>query len=334
MRLRSLLLLAIFVAIQFSCSKSDDNDDTIKSDISLFDNVKNTSPVFMPDDSYAMSTQLVSKSDNWGSGNAIYTIYGTLRSYTHPDDDGKIDRSNIYKSMFDLETLFNSDIDSDNLLSESKDLTPAFDFGNTRSYDSYIEKDDLCLAFKALDNSKSAIIGWHWYDDGNALKRETGVAQLVINNDNTEIDIDMVFAVDYDIATTETDYNIRLKLTGNPTTHEFEFQYRIGSTSIVASGISQGANNYFLFKVKGDGTPNSNTTYYFVIPADADEEYLKNLTFDDAYTNSDDITDTNVANYLAFVRDTPFFDDNDMVTDMNDLNKGNNRQGTMYVNYQ
>lgn len=332
MKLRLLPLLAIIVAFLFSCSKSDDNNDITKADILLFDNVKNTSPVFLPIESYSMQPAI--KSDNWGSGNAIYTIYGTLRSYTHPQDDGVIDRSNIYKSMFDLESLLNSDSDSDNLLTETKELIPAFDFGNTRSYDLYTEEDDFCVAYKELDNSKSAIIGWHWYDEGNALKIETGVAQLIVNNNNTEIDIDMVFAVDYDITTTDTDYNIRLKLTGNPTTHQFQFQYRIGKTSIVASGISQGADNYFLFKVKGDGTPNSNTTYYFIIPADANEEYLKNLTFDDAYTNGDDITDSRVTSYLTFVRDTPFFDDSDMVTDLNDLNKGNSRQGTMYVNYQ
>lgn len=331
------VLFALFVIM--SCSYfEDDDDDNNGSDISisLFEDVSNTAPVFKPD---AGAVSLLTKSvtnQEWGSGNVIYSIYYTLREYKHPDDDGVVDRSNIYKTMFDIESLINGTPESLNLLSESKVLIPAFDFGHSRTYDSYFENQEQhrCLAIKETDDQKSFLLGWNWFDTGNDLKKESGVAQVIISDVQTLIDIDMIFAVDYDTETSKTDYNIRLHLNGNPITHEFEFSYRIGQLSIVAKGISQGDGNYFLFKTKGENTPDASQTYYFVIPADADEAYLENLTFEGAYTSIDEVVDSSVDTYKSYVNETPFFTDSDMLTDINNLNKDTNLQGTVYVNYK
>ena len=333
----AVLISFVFVGCDIIDILTGKQDNTSDFQLSLFSNAQNTTPVFEE----SQKTNRVSntlKNIEWGSGNgsAIYSMYYTLRQYINSQHNGVIDRANIYKSMFDLESLVNSSSEPDNLLAESKVLNPPFNFGNLREYDSYSERADgnYVIAQSETTTQKNAIIGWHWFDEGNQKKRETGVAQISVNNQATDIDIDMVFVVDYDVSTTKSDYNIRLKLEGNPTTHEFRFQYRIGGLSMVASGVSQGSTNNYLFKMKGDGTPDPNLVYYFVFQADANETTLKNLNFTDAFTDPSLITDDRVASFKEYVVSTPFWGAEDILSDTKDLNKGTPLEGTIRVQYQ
>ena len=156
-----------------------------------------------------------------------------------------------------------------------------------------------------------------------------GNGDIYMNELTEDITVEMTFSVDYNIATTETDYNLRCLVSGNPSDHAFQFKYIIGTQKIVAKGVSAGAGNYMLFKYSS-----GEATNYVVVPADSDESYFvtQNSSASAIYTNADDLPAT-VADYKDWVVAEAFFTSSNLVTDTSTLNNGNAKAGTIYLNY-
>lgn len=305
------------------------------STISFYSAGADPTPVFDP-------SVGVTAAATWGAGNTMYDIYYTLREYVHSRDSGVVDRANLYRLLYDVETLFSSMTGEVVALSVPQIIVPPFDFSNNVTYEAAVndETQERAAAMIFADATTRGIVSWIWRETDLPNKREVGVLEASFDHTSKALSVDFIFCVDYDTSTTLSDYNNRTRITGNSATHAFEFAQTIGGSSessklvqIVGKGISQGAGNYFLFKVKSNNNDGFNTPLYLVVSAEADEDTLE--TFDvstEAYTDVASLP-ASVADYKSYVESTSFFAFADLLTDLANLNQGNSKAGTIYLDY-
>jgi hypothetical protein len=258
----------------------------------------------------------------WGSGaGPLYQIFFTLREFQSPRDEGVVDRSNFYKLLFDAETVLTGAYESAVDLPEPVQIPSPFagiDTSDTLfTKAANIESDALSIAYNDTEERLEALMTWKWTEEDDEDKAERGIAYYVLNKTTQDVSIDMVYAVDYDIASPASTYNLRCKATGNAADHSFEFNYLIGSTAIIAKGVSQGEDNYVVFKYSSGGN-----TYYLRAPAEAGEAYFKDLY--EAETppieNPESIEDAE--GYLTWIVPEAFMTESDLLTTTEDLNVG------------
>jgi hypothetical protein len=305
------------------------NSGSSSSANTFYTNAANTTPVFKP--SSASGAGVNTASSSWESGNPLYSVYYSLREFISSRDEGHVDRSNIYKLLIDVDSVFSGLSGSAGSIT-AQSVTPPFAglpaVTCNQAYNDTSGRKAIAMTETTVETS--AIISWIW---GSGGQEEYGIAALVFNKSTHDITIDMTYSVDYNLSDTATDYNMRCHVTGNPNTNTFQYKYLIGDRAIVAQGVSQGAGNYMLFKYKGD----DNAVKYIVASAEAGESYFKaeNTTPANIYgTTEVNNLPASVATYQNWVVSTNFFSSSDLVTNLNQLNIGNSKAGTIYINYQ
>jgi hypothetical protein len=285
----SLLCFALVLNCGGSGSTAVTPDDPELSSQELFSaTMSETTPVYSLLEPTAARAASVTPQDmvEWGNGaGPIYQLFFTLREFQSPRDEGVVDRSNFYKLLYDAENALLGAYESAADLDEPVQIASPFagidTSGTLFSKAANIESDAQSIAYNNTDEALEALMTWKWTEEENPDKAERGIAYYVLDKATQDVSIDMVFSVDYDIATPESTYNLRCKATGNAADHSFEFNYLIGTTAIIAKGVSQGENNYVIFKYSSGGN-----TYYLRMPAEAGEEDFK--TFYEQGTPIDD----------------------------------------------
>ncbi|MDI6730979.1 MAG: hypothetical protein QME05_00155 [Candidatus Margulisbacteria bacterium] len=294
--------------------------------------IANVTPVFTPSAS-AQAAQIFNlraqSTTEWGAGNPLYFVYFSMREFVSSRDEGRVDRSNLYKLLTDVDSVFTY-ASPDAVAITEQVITPPFaglsPITCNRATNEVSEKRGIAL--KETTNTLATVLGWIWSD--SPLKNEYGIATATRDAASNNLTVDLAYSVDYDITTSETDYNLRGIVSGNPALHEFEFRYIIGNCQIVAKGISRGAGNYMLFKYAGFGSGTS----YIVVPGTADEDWFRaqNTSPTNIYTDPA-LLPASVEAYKTWVVNTAFLTTSDLLTDTAVLNSGNSKQGTIYINY-
>ena len=330
-----LLTVSLLISV-IGCGTTTSTSST--TPIEFYATATDTTPVFDP-----ASTGSASIMSTWESGNAIYSVFYAMQEYVDSRDNGVIDRANIYRLLYDVDTLFNGLKDSAVALPAAKVITPPFNFGNGRTYESAYNNtsNNSSIALTETSAEARAIIGWVW-TDSTPKKAESGVLEATYDKVTEDITVDFIFSVDYNTDDTITDYNNRTWLSGNASTHTFQFKQTIGGsdevtsslTQIIGQGISQGAGNYFLFKVKANDDSNFSTPKYLVVSAEATESTLMAIDpTTEAYTDTASLPAT-VDEYVTYVSTAEFFAYSDLLTDTLELNSGSvTHEGTIYLDY-
>lgn len=292
-----------------------------------------TTPVFKPATASSQSVSLfkvtAQSTSEWGAGNPLYTVYFSLREFVSARDEGKVDRSNVYKLLTDVDTVFASATVEVQTITE-QEITPPFSRLQKQTCDK-LHNDTAnkrALALKETDTLVNAVMSWIWTD--SPTKNEYGVASATFNKSTNDLTVDMSYSVDYDITSTETDYNLHGYISGNAAQNTFQYKYIIGDCQIVGQGVSRGAGNYMLIKYSGF----SGGTKYIVVPGDADESFFiaQNSSPTQIFSSPADLP-ASVEAYKDWVANTAFFTSADLLTDTASLNSGTTRAGTIYLNY-
>lgn len=335
--MKTKLLIALFIglavsmaAIVVSCGQTSSGGGG--STISLYTSMTSTTPVIKPISTSSSGLSRIAATDgtSWESGNPLYSVYFTVREFLHSRDEGIVDRSNLYKLLYDVDTVL-SGLTGTAVAIATQEVTPPFAsleaVNCNKAYND--TTGQRAIAITETSAETNAIISWIWTT--GASQKEYGIAKVLLNKTTYDITVDMVFSVDYNLSDTATDYNLRCQVTGNTSTHTFQYKYLIGNNAIVAKGISKGAGNYMLFKYKGL----SNVVNYVVASAEASEAYFKaeNTTPTNITTEANDLP-ASVSAYKTWVVATDFFTTAEALTNLNQLNVGNPKAGTIYINYQ
>ncbi|MFA5104508.1 MAG: hypothetical protein WC527_04965 [Candidatus Margulisiibacteriota bacterium] len=329
------LVCALGIAMVFisnGCGVTNSGGSSVTT--TFYTETSNTTPVFQPSSASTSSIRPSAvtslSTEEWGSGNPLYCVYYSLREFISSRDEGVVDRSNLYKLLIDVDSVF-SGLSSTASSITSQEVTPPFDklqkIVCDKAYNDTGGKRSI--AMKETASEVNAIITWIWSDVSN--KEEYGIATINYNKDTSDITVDMTFSVDYDVSgSTACDYNLRCYVTGNSAANSFQFKYIVGNNTVVAKGISKGAGNYMLFKYEGPGVDQR----YIVVEGTADESFFiaQNSTPTAIFTNEAELPAT-VSAYKDWVVSTEAFSASDMVTDISVLNTGNAKQGTIYINH-
>ncbi len=322
------LLLFFSLSLLFFVSCGITNQGSNSNSHLFFTEAQKTVPVFKPS-SLTTTVQKKIKDLDWSSGTPLYAVYYSLREYITVRDEGTVDRSNIYKLLYDVDTIYSSMIDS-GVTVPVQVIVPPFEELPTITADKVFNDlvNNKAIALKKSTDLINSIISWIFTESAYPNKQEYGIATLTYNTDSSIV-VDMVYSVDYDIYTPISEYNLRCHLEGNPATHAFQFKYIINDNKLIAKGISRGSGNYMLIKYL-DGS----TIKYIVVPAEVNEDFfLEQLTSPTAiYTNPDDLPAL-VADYKNWVVNEDFFENSDLLLTTEDLNKGNLKQGTIFINF-
>jgi len=332
-----LAVIAVIVsaACFYGCSQNTGSGDaTGIQSIDFYTVGASTTPVFRPSVAAAAA-------GGWGSGNTMYALYYTLREYVNSRDTGVIDRANLYRLLYDVESLFSAMTGQVVPLAAPKVIKPPFDFGNNVTYSAAVnnETEKMAAAMTQEGSVTKGIVTWIW-TDGTDGHQEYGVLEAVMDQSTKDLTVDFVFSVDYTPADTLCDYNNRTRISGNATTHTFQFVQTIGGSSesgpltqLVGKGISRGAGNSFLFKAQNRNSDGFSSPRYLVLSAEATEATLQNFNVSaEAYSDPAALP-ASVADYQAYVSATPFWAFADLMVDLAALNAGTAKAGTIYLNY-
>ncbi|MBN3033851.1 MAG: hypothetical protein JW873_07140 [Candidatus Saganbacteria bacterium] len=329
------MIVACVLLVVHGCGQTGGGGSAGIQSISFYSVGASTTPVFDP-----LASASAAISGGWGSGNTMYALYYTLREYVNSRDGGTIDRANLYRLLYDVETLFSAMTHQVVALPSAEVIAPPFDFGNNLAYSAALnnETEKMAAAMTQEGNVTKGIVSWIWTESSDGHK-EYGVLEAVMDQSTKDITVDFVFSVDYTPGDTTCDYNNRTHISGNSDTHAFQFVQTLGNTGeavtqLVGKGVSRGAGNYFLFKVQSSNGDGFGSPLYVVLSAEADEATLKNFDVSaEAYSSAASLP-ASVASYVNYVENTPFFAWSDLLVDLNDLNRGiTGKQGTIYLNY-
>ena len=334
-----LLLPFLFLFLMPGCG-NDSSDRTtmnlpsgISSGDLFYETMRETTPVYEPISveeealklaGFVVPVDPLIQTEDWNSSELLYTVYFTLRDFQSPRDEGVVDRSNFYKLLYDAETVLSGSYSYAEQLSSALEIASPFAGIDTSAtlfeYAANVEDDSLSVAYTNTDETLEALMTWKWTEDSDPDKAERGIAYYIYNKETDDITIDMVYAVDYDISSPETEYNLRCMATGNSVDHSFQFSYLINSTAVIAKGVSQGDDNYVIFKYSSDGGVN---TYYLRVPAEQGEAYFKDICEnhpEEIVTDPSGLEDAE--DYLDWVQSEPFIEQDDLLSSTEQLNVG------------
>jgi hypothetical protein len=300
------------------------------SDLHLTQNTSNAAPVFPPAPEGKTGASARPATGEWGSGNPLYSVYFTMREFLPERDEGVVDRSNLYKMLYDVDNVFAGASTAAQPIPEQEIVAPFSQLGSVVC-DRVLndEADKVSVGFKETEESIHAVMSWIWSDGPS--KAEYGVAVASYDKATQDLTVDMTYSVDYDISNPLAEYCLRCWVAGNTQEHTFEFKYIIGNTQIVAKGVSQGEGQSMLFKYANPSDP----VRYIVVPADADETFFIAQNADPTQVFTDPLAlPASVSDYREWVENTAFFEAENLVTDVSTLNAGNAMAGTIYLNFQ
>lgn len=323
----------------FGCATNPDDE---KAFASLFSaKTSSAAPVFKPalpapaaKRQSADRTQAIGP--DWKADNPLYVAFFTLREFIQSRDEGKVDRTNLYKMLADVDNIYSGSapealpIPAQEITSPFPGLQPVL-----CNMAANIDPGKRAVALMETNEKINAMISWVWTDGPDHI--EYGIATLAYDKVTQDISVDMVFSVDYNPATPTTDFNLRCIVNGNTNTNAFEFKYIIGDYKVVAKGVSRGEGKFMLFKYSGpwQAADPGGSVKYLVVPGTADEGYfmIQNATPTAIFTDSADIPES-VVEYKSWVVGADFLTSSDLMTDISKLNPGNPKAGTIYFNYQ
>lgn len=284
----------------------------------LYRQVASTTPVFGKDGDPRLLAPKGSRAFADGFGNTLYQVYYTMRSFDPAVDDGFIDRANLYRLVYDVETIFEGTswlatrIDSGTVRSPFDKIAAAdyYEFGGA--------DEDSSVVYNKTGNETEGMVSMRWTEASMPNKDDIGVTSFKTNSGTGELSVDFAYSVDYDTSTPAREYAIRAAIEGNLIAHEFQFTYKIDSYNIVAKGISEGAGNWMLFKYRNDAAFSDT---YLAVPAGADYAWFEENGEADATSNPDDLPAA-VAEYKDWVVAQPYFANGDLITSSEDFAGG------------
>lgn len=330
-------------------------------DGTLYDALVRVAPSFSPSTNSSLNAQAEKAasgakavSEEWGSGNPVYEIFYLFREFNSATDQGVIDTSNLYKTMWESRS-FMGRIGAECQSISEQVIAPPFDFGNGDVTYNCAMNDidppdgyDLGGALKQLDEDGNIIapadyetatvgaqfgtVGFVWVDDAvSSAHYEYGSLEGGYNLLSDDLSVDIAVWVDY---TAENDYCYRNDIDGNANTHAFTMRSVKGNTvegssflSVVGKGVSEGEGEYFLLKV----TTNDLDGKYFCIAATDGEAELQLLDPEGSET-----VDDNCAVYAADVDALVAFTTDNLLCSSTDLNPGGTgtaSEGTVYLGF-
>jgi hypothetical protein len=217
--------------------------------------------------------------DSFSAGTPTYMIFNTFQEYVFPRDEGRIDQSNIYKVLNDINVMYNQAMDTITPVvtavgdsNATVAIASPFDFGTLPQAFSFTS--DNC----ALHKSGDTIFVLFTWNIGPGY----GVLQGCFNDSTGDIRVDVVDCVLY---SDQNKYCTRLSISGNQITHHFTVKFvsadGIGTiaVSFVGTGVSKSDNteDYFLIKYNyltrdgATGITNHDARYYrFNVAANED----------------------------------------------------------------
>ncbi|HPF70382.1 MAG TPA: hypothetical protein PLQ13_06915 [Candidatus Krumholzibacteria bacterium] len=238
----------------------------------LFDAVKLTVPAFTATTSAAKTGAIADP--------AMMAAFQLLRNYTYPDDEGRVDMSNIYKVMWETgghleEAPYRCSgvpaaADAAITCFAFNDLLGhAYTFGMSEESGGY----GVSIAYATSGNEKRMLCSYKWAPEA-AEQICIGVIQAAYDAVSGDISIRFAQAVQYPPGSMMggaegNGFALRAEIDGNSATHAFELKMANNTTSLVGQGVSRGAGNHFLFRC-GDA--------YYSVPAEATEDDLAALT--------------------------------------------------------
>lgn len=308
----------------------------------FFSAANDTTPVFAPASKAGAS---LAKAATWSFGSVNYELFNTFREYINSRDEGDIGLDNIYKVLYQTGSFYSeaegmctpsegageSVNKATSFITEETAIDSPFDFGNAETYTCAINDADgrHGYAIKEVGGTKYGLLSWQVLNYDNNNSDEKGVLQGSYNETTGALDLDMAVYVNY---VDQGDYSLRTEIIGNAQTHQFSLRLMKYNSeqgaywiSLVGYGISQGAGNYFLFKVSDQSGV---TDKYYCYAADADETTLQ--AADDA---GSDTAPENCADYQDEVGALTAFASTDLPTQDSNFNTGNAQEGTIYLNH-
>jgi hypothetical protein len=304
------LTLTAILFIICNCSSPTSNQaKKITLDVQFYGSAITTTPVFKP----KANSLLKSEADTFSSGIPTFRVFNAFQEYIESRDQGKIDQSNIYKVLSDVDGFFQNALDSttphmgtfgDSAVTYL--VESPFNFGVSPRKYSYVSDH---FALNKCGDTIFALLTWTWHMTGGD-QTTYGVTQANFNNATGDLEIDLVALVDY---TAMDDYCYRMYLHGNKISHRFDFKYvgangvtTSGAVSMIGSGISKSANNndYFLVKMIDDNQLKTypNGRYYKFSVASNEDSLMAYAT--NGYEKTD-IDDPN--GYLQIIDSLSFF---------------------------
>ena len=267
-------------------SSSDSGGNNKSGSNTLFNAVKATTPTFTATVSAAPSMKAGLFSAPAFTDQAMNMAFQLLRNYTYPDDEGKVDMTNIYKVLHE----------AGGYLDNAKSLCSAITTTTDSAVSSYAFSDFLGHTYDCggtvADSGGYGSSGAYREDGGTGYQymlatykwapdstQQITIGAIQAEYNNTTKDVALTFAqtVNYPLysamgGTTGSGFATRTHITGNSDTHAFELKIALGNPwggmSIVGKGVSQGAGQYFLMKHGAD---------YYCLPAGATEDDLRNI---------------------------------------------------------
>lgn len=311
-----------------------------RGELLFYSNAKETTPEITASGSrsparalHTADTATSRDASEWSdaSGNPLYAAFNLLREFDPAIHEGVLDRSNLYKLLYDVGNLIPV---YPKALENPLAVESPFDFGNpSRTYTygndetltgegSYESISDYAMN---IDGDKiEALVTYVWREGD---KFERGVFEAELNAASGDVNIDFVHLVLY--PTGET-YSNRAHITGNQNAHTFTVKYINAGVSdvdgtasvrasIVGTGVSKSedASDYFLLKIL---TPSLAEPSYYFCPAGVTEDEMR--AYD--WQGSDLATVDDPSDYATIVDGMAMFTIDDAILSEADFTGGSN----------
>lgn len=319
----------------------------------FYDAVREVTPSFdtLAFPSLSPLTKAKSITTAWESGNPVYELFYLLQEFDPATDQGVVDTSNVYKTMWEAGNFLERTMMECAAIS-GQIIVPPFDFGNVpETYDCAFNEGsadgyDFGGALRALDANGDAadiagdegalaatailygLFGFVWVDDHS----EYGTFQGTYDVGTKDLSADIAVWVDYEGA---NDYCYRSDIDGNSGTHFFTLRAAKGnrapgssSSSIVGKGYSRGEGKHFLMKMTGDGVAGR----YYCIGAEGDEAELRAMD-----SGGSAAVDAECAEYQDDVDAMALLTAADLACDTADFNPDGTEmaaEGTIFLDYR
>lgn len=252
--------------------------------VPFYTSARRVSPVFVASAAAPSARAMPLRSQAWDPGNPVRTFFDLLRNFEHPADEGRVDSHNLYKVLFDAGNMFAGfRTDTGSTALPSPLIASTFDFGTGASAHPYGGVRDMVggngvhyhhsWAFRVEGTVTHALLTWNY--DESVAHQEHGAIEASLDEATGDIELHMANFVWYSDTSW---FSIRTWVAGNTNTHAFALkglnrnQHPFGGscTSFAGAGVSQGADEYFLFKLR----EGAGALAWYKIPAAANEDSL------------------------------------------------------------